>query len=241
MGIYKNERVLMPESGYYLKKNNNKIYVYQYTDYYRNADGLSRNRSTAIGILDSDSKLLIPNDNYYKIDNIAPALSYDSVVNYGYTFLVNHIAEHIGLKNILKNIFPECVNEILAMCSYIISQGTVMNYCEDWMKGQYMYGLSHLITSQKSSDIFFNISFEQRKHFFDEWIKEAVDDEYICYDVTSISSYSSNITEIEWGYNRDGDNLEQINLGMFCGEKTRLPVYYNVYNGSLTDKSNFFL
>jgi transposase len=43
---------------------------------------------------------------------------------------------------------------------------------------------------------------------------------------------------IERGYNRDGDDLAQFNLGLFCGEVSKVPLYYNRYNGSLTDKTN---
>lgn len=42
----------------------------------------------------------------------------------------------------------------------------------------------------------------------------------------------------QYGYNRDHDNLKQVNLGMFSATKSKLPVYYENYNGSLTDKVN---
>lgn len=60
----------------------------------------------------------------------------------------------------------------------------------------------------------------------------------VCYDVTSISSYARAMTDIERGYNRDGDDLCQFNLGIFCDEATKTPLYYSRYNGSITDKTN---
>jgi len=60
----------------------------------------------------------------------------------------------------------------------------------------------------------------------------------VCYDVTSISSYAQEMTSVERGYNRDGEDLAQFNLGLFCDENNKLPLYYNRYNGSLTDKTN---
>ena len=35
--------------------------------------------------------------------------------------------------------------------------------------------------------------------FFREWMKHKKQTEYVAYDVTSISSYSQNIREVEWG------------------------------------------
>lgn len=46
------------------------------------------------------------------------------------------------------------------------------------------------------------------------------------------------MTTVERGYNRDNENLAQYNLGLFCDEQTKTPLYYNRYNGSLTDKTN---
>lgn len=43
---------------------------------------------------------------------------------------------------------------------------------------------------------------------------------------------------VEPGYNRDHENLSQFNLGMFCDEETKIPLYYTRYNGSLTDRTN---
>jgi transposase len=40
---------------------------------------------------------------------------------------------------------------------------------------------------------------------------------------------------VEIGYNRDGENLPQINLGMLFGEISLLPIYYNLYPGSIKD------
>jgi len=58
------------------------------------------------------------------------------------------------------------------------------------------------------------------------------------YDVTSISSYSEKLTDVEFGYNRDKEKLPQINYGMYYTERTKLPLYYNVYPGSITDKTH---
>ena len=56
-------------------------------------------------------------------------------------------------------------------------------------------------------------------------------------DITSISSYSEFIEFVRWGYNRDGEELPQINLLMLTGEKSRLPMYYRIISGSIKDVS----
>jgi transposase len=46
------------------------------------------------------------------------------------------------------------------------------------------------------------------------------------------------MTSVEHGYNRDSERLAQFNLGLFCTKSNKMPLYYNRYNGSLTDKTN---
>jgi transposase len=74
--------------------------------------------------------------------------------------------------------------------------------------------------------------------FNEQRAKVALGEGTVCYDVTSISSYAQQMPAVERGYNRDGENLAQFNLGMFCDEASKTPIYYNRYNGSLTDKTN---
>jgi transposase len=66
-----------------------------------------------------------------------------------------------------------------------------------------------------------------------------VSEEYPALDITSISSYSSLIPDCEWGYNRDGETLPQVNMCLLYGEKTELPVYQTQYSGSLNDRAAF--
>ena len=40
---------------------------------------------------------------------------------------------------------------------------------------------------------------------------------------------------VELGYNRDKEKLPQINMGMFFGESSNLPIFYNQYPGSIKD------
>ena len=62
---------------------------------------------------------------------------------------------------------------------------------------------------------------------------------HVFYDVTSFSTWSRQISTASYGYNRDGEDLAQINVGLFCSECNSLPLYICSYDGSLNDASNF--
>jgi hypothetical protein len=69
-----------------------------------------------------------------------------------------------------------------------------------------------MMNDMQCSKMFASIGYEERQSFFEEWIKRRSEDEYIAYDVTSISTYSQSIDIAEWGYNRDKERIPQINL-----------------------------
>ena len=56
-------------------------------------------------------------------------------------------------------------------------------------------------------------------------------------DITSISSYSELIGDVEWGCNRDKEKLPQVNVCTLFGEKSQLPVFQTTCSGSLKDVS----
>jgi transposase len=62
-----------------------------------------------------------------------------------------------------------------------------------------------------------------------------LENELLCYDITSISSYATANEYVRWGHNRDKEDLPQINLAMLYGQKSGLPAYYRRILGNITD------
>ena len=67
-----------------------------------------------------------------------------------------------------------------------------------------------------------------------------MEDEYLAYDTTSISSYSKSLKQVRWGMNKDHDYLPQINLAMIFGESSRLPVCFRKLPGNIADVTTVF-
>jgi transposase len=213
-------------------------YVYKYVRYFRNSDGDARNQAKAIGKYDPKSGKMFPNSYYFELYKLDPALPDIAVWDYGYSYLVIKTCHDTGLLCCLTKAFGKLAMDIVVMAAYIIREGNAMDGIDDWLQRNYFQGFDRLLTSQSTSRIFASIAVAQANEFFVDWVKAAMGDGSVCYDVTSISSYAQEMISVERGYNRDGDNLEQYNLGMFCDELSKTPLYYNRYNGSLTDKTN---
>jgi transposase len=213
-------------------------YVYRYTEYFRNANGEPRNRAKAIGKYDAASGKMHPNSYYFEVYDAEPSLPEVSVWDYGYSYLVSKVCQDIGLTACLTEAFGKRAMDIIVMAAYMIREGNAMDGIDDWLQRNYFANYDSLLDSQSTSKVFGALAQSQIHDFFVGWVKVAMGEGSVCYDVTSISSYAQEMADVERGYNRDGDDLAQYNLGMFCNESDRMPLYYNRYNGSLTDKTN---
>jgi transposase len=109
-------------------------------------------------------------------------------------------------------------------------------YCSYWIDSSETLPVGDM-SSQRTSELLQEIRECDRSAFFEQWARYRSEREYLALDITSISSWSNLIEDVDWGYNRDNGKLAQINLCLLMGEKSRLPVFHTVYNGSLKDVS----
>jgi len=167
-------------------------------------------------------------------------LDYSKIISksHGNIALLEHLASESGIKCILEEYFPDDARNILALAYYEISEATAGHLFHFWVDEQNLPKASRLHSSQVSG-LYENLGLAQttRLDFNKAWIKHLNPNQGIYYDITSVSSYSTEIGFVEWGYNRDKEDLAQINIGMACCQKTSMPFYYNIFPGSIVDVS----
>jgi len=236
-------KVTLPTSGIIVRRDGKHNYVYKVLRTYRNEKGQPTNDRRLIGRLDEESGMLIPNDTYfqfYEYDDSAmvevlPCI--DAVRSIGSSYLIGRILESLGIPAMLRGVFGDSrANKLITASSFMACQGNVMEGILDWCKDHTM--LSEALSDQVASSLFASITHEEKMAFFRAWTACLKTPAYLSYDVTSFSTYAKAIGEAEWGYNRDGDKLPQINLGLYMGQKSGLPVFYTCYGGSIVDKSH---
>jgi transposase len=109
-------------------------------------------------------------------------------------------------------------------------------YCEYWLTGTESFPVGNM-SSQRISELLTAVTSDMREHFYQAWCRYRQEKEYLALDITSVSSYSELVEDVEWGYNRDGETLPQVNICLLMGEDSKLPVYQTVYAGSIRDVS----
>ena len=202
-----------------------RTYLYRVEAYWDKEKKQSRQKRTYIG----------PKNSKYKksIKSIPSKIVHK---NYGNIFLLNWIAKKVGLTGILENCFPEHYKELLALAFYEVSDRNPLYLFPYWLEENHLTGVRKMDSSSISKfceEIGRNQ--QQKINFQEEWIAHLQPLDALFYDITSISSYSSNIEFVEWGYNRDHENLAQLNMGVVFSNQRSLPIFYTLYPGSIVD------
>ena len=147
------------------------------------------------------------------------------------------VAKQMGLYTLVRKHFSDCYDEIMTAAHFMLCEGNVMYYLADWQEETVSFN-KEALNGTALSRLFTSIDSKRRIAFFNDWSKKKLTGEFLAYDVTSISSYSKGIESLEWGYNRDKEKLPQLNMGMYYGESSALPLYYRLYPGSIPDKAH---
>jgi transposase len=159
-----------------------------------------------------------------------------AVLEAGLTHLLTESAEHIGLLPALRDALPGMWPEVFALTCFLVANNEAVMHASDWVEKVDMLPCGSL-DSRRISELLAAVDIPERNRFYELWCKARSEAEYLALDITSTSSYSELIEDVEWGYNRDGEHLPQINICMLMGITSRLPIYQTVYAGSIRDVS----
>jgi transposase len=215
------------------------IYVYEAVAVWNPEKKRSEQKRVYIGSKNKNGDF-IPNKKYHELygydaNDKQPAMAVKAL-DYGTAFLFESISKRVGLTGVLQECFPDKWQEILACAWHSISEHEAMYLCEQWAEStQLPEGLK--LSSQRLSEMIKSFDENSRINFYRKWAALRIEKEYLVLDITSVSSYSEMIQYMEYGYNRDKDDLPQINMALVFGEKSRLPIYSRVYPGSIKDVS----
>jgi hypothetical protein len=233
----------------------NNTYLYE-SHSFRDDNGRPRNNKSKIGKIDRKTGRAVYTQEYVDrmreagtpiaipqadmLDGLDERISeaMDSLKSYGLFYFLKKTGEKIKLIKILQQALPKFWQELCMISFYLIASDKSLMYMEDWIQEHESYPVGRM-SSQRLSDLLGAFGQKERNDFFMLWCNENNSDEYMALDITSVSSYSKLITDCEWGYNRDGEDIPQINVSLLFGEKTHLPIYQTVYSGSLKDVSTF--
>jgi transposase len=222
-------------------------YAYESVSHWDKGKKQSRSKRTLIGRVDTATGKVIPTDGRCRKDKEAPSETEGGRKRgvrprtatarkyFGATYLLDEIGKKLGIADDLAACFPDTFKQIESIAYYLILEphNPLFRFGHWHETHAHPYGKD--IPSQRSSDLFAQISEEQRIAFFSLQARRRLETEYWAYDTTSISSYSRTLLQAQHGHNKEDDKLPQLNLALLFGESSGLPFYYRELPGNVPD------
>jgi transposase len=216
---------------YYKNKKTGITYVYENSSKWNKEKQRADCQRKCIGKLDPVTNEIVPTGK--RGLGRGEALFANALV-IGNFLLCEKIVDNFGLKTALKNSFPGAWDKILTCAYYLVSEGGSLCHCESW-SARHETPYKGVLHTQRISELLRELALTNHLTFFKEWIRARAETEYFAMDVTSVSSYSEQNEYVRYGYNRDHEDLPQINMCMLLGENSGVPVYYETLPGSIKD------
>jgi hypothetical protein len=227
---------------YQENKKSGVMYAYEDRPYWDTVAKQSRSRRVCIGKLDPESGEIIPTKKYKRKgaetpDDLRKPMTVTSIrrLFYGATYLFDRIGRVTGVQEDLKACFPETYKQILSLAYYLIMEDKNPLFRFEKWGAIHKHPYGDDVPSQRSSELFASITTDAQMGFFRRQGKRRIEKEYWAYDSTSLSSYSETLRQVQYGKNKDGDDLPQLNLLLVFGEQSGLPFYYRKLAGNIPD------
>lgn len=193
-----------------------------------------------IGKLDEEG-LLIPNHNYIDMfgeeKELAPSPERTDFVSIGLHVVINAICKQLQLDELLEGVMEEDgARMILDLASYMIqSENNVMQYVDDYCYNHALFS-DYCFEDSDVGKLMDSISIKDIDTFIRSWVQLHVNDGvYISYDSTNMNTTAGNLELAEYGYDKDDPDLPQVNLSLAYNQRDDIPLFYEIYPGSITD------
>lgn len=162
-------------------------------------------------------------------------------IYYGTDLVLGGITRRYKLDNLLAKAFDDGTSrDILSLAWFVALEGSALSNNDSWLS-YYENPRGCGISSQDVTRLLDSIHLDGVMTFFKLWLKHITggagkkNPEKILYDLTSISYYGKGISAAEWGYNRDHDELPQVNYALLCARSSAMPLFAWALNGSIPD------
>lgn len=226
----------MPET-YFVQRGNRK-YAYRSTSVYEPGSKYPKTVNEYIGVLDEGTGKIIPKKNRATADKF---LDDDSLAGkrLGGSWFLLRLAEKIGLRDDLFRSFADTGDQILACAIAQALSGGPFTDVEDTMESSMvreLMGIRKRFTSPRMSETthLLGTAYRNTEELFERRLARTGDS--LGYDLTSVSTHSDIGGWGEWGYNRDEEDMKQMNVGLVT-DKKGVPAMFELFPGSISDVS----
>lgn len=211
----------------------------------------SKEKVVCVGIAITETTMN-PNEKYYEIHkeikNLEPLKEppvFDDTIYIGASLLCKKICKKEGLINILEECFPGKSDLIITLAEYYSIRRDSTSQLFKYYLSNHFTNLNYIPSDTELSKLFNEqIDNVGIKNFLEKWLKYRLSCKGKCknididFDSTNRNISSSNIVAAEYGKAKVDEGLKQINTAYFLDRDTGLPIYFDIYYGSIVDMNH---
>ena len=236
-----------------IKKTKNKSYVEQIIN--RKGINFDKDKVVTVGVL-IDEHNMHPNSKYFELNNTVINISNDenaeknkdlfnNQLSIGANLLLKSISKAERLTKSINESIPGYYDLILSLIEYYMVTKKSESQLYKYYAQEHYTNLNY-IPSESELSKFFNekLSRDKISNFLETWMKERLNNFCfnnrvdIDFDSTNFNISSSNIKQAEYGKAKVDEGLPQVNVAYFLERESGLPIYYDIYYGSIIDMTH---
>lgn len=244
--LYYDRKVPVPNQVKLYKQGKNTYVYFATNTRYVSEKKYNIEERCCIGRLIDKTKMMIPNDSYFlhfgneKVELYENNNLYCDSISIGNIIALKKGCIEIGLSKIIDDSFPQKSDLIKSLCYFsICSQSSTMQEFPAWAF-ENMHELDAVPSLGTISNLFNQyLKANKISDFIFNWVKHSTtsieDPIMLLLDSTNMNTHSSSITHAERGMAKVDEGLPQINIAYAVNHNNGLPVFYDVYPGSIPD------
>ena len=203
---------------------------------------------TSIGKMCEDAPdRMIPNGNYLKffpdaeLPEELPVSSRSGCLKIGAWLVIRKVIRHYKLKERIGEIVEKDSGLFFDLAAYaIVSENNAAQYYPDYAYNHPLFtdGM-RVYSDSKVSRFLRDISRDDSIEFQNEWNagRDHREKIYISYDSTNKHCQAGDVEIAEFGHEKEVGKKPIFNFSIAYDKKNRLPLFYEVYPGSINDMS----
>ena len=245
------EKIKLPVKNITFLPRKNTTYVYYTAEKkYLKDKGFNQNKRVCIGKLDTkNNDYFYPNEmyiQYFGMQNISLKENenkFSRTLSFGTKMVIEKVFEKLNLNQILTKVFGEKANLIKSLvCYYLENQNSAIQLYEKWARRNALF-TSHIESNSTFSRLFNDIITSSKTNEFlylwnQEFSKNSLNNDIIMsLDTTNFNTYSASVPLAEYGKPKVDEGLKQVNLAYIINNETSIPLYYQLFPGSVIDQS----
>lgn len=230
------------------KHQGNQIYIYEIL--YRKSSTNLKEKTVCVGKL-CDNNHMYPNDNYYMLHGESNSNKeaksdndFETFVHTGANAVLHQIENDTGIRQVLEDVFGSYADLIESLVDMRVIKNDRRAYMYKYYARDHLRNNNYIPSNSMLSELMnYIITEESVKNFLHKYLTYSLSLENsvkvdIDFDSTNYATSSSTIKQAEYGAAKFSEDLPQINVAYFVNRNTGLPIYFDIYPGSVVDMSH---